>query len=121
VAVVEAVAEPGGPGGDGRLRLHRERRRHRAARLVVAAAAAEGDARGQRLRTFVCRLGIHGGGAPEASPDSRDRERSPALGFLFSALCASGLACPAAARIYLGATVMFFFWQCAVPKHYVRL
>lgn len=73
VAVVEAVAEPGGPGGDGRLRLHRERRRHRAARLVVAAAAAEGDARGQRLRTFVCRLGIHGG-AVEASPDSRETE-----------------------------------------------
>lgn len=73
VAVVEAVAEPGGPGGDGRLRLHRERRRHRSARLVVAAAAAEGDARGQRLRTFVCRLGIHGG-AVEASPDSRETE-----------------------------------------------
>ena len=48
-AVVEAVAEPGGPRGDGRLRVHRQGRR-RAARLVVAAPAVHREARGRRRR-----------------------------------------------------------------------
>jgi hypothetical protein len=63
-AVVEAVAEPGGPGGDGSLRLHREGGRGATGRggLVVRGRDAHGNARCRRRGRGLLRLRdrVHG-------------------------------------------------------------